>query len=102
MDIDLFEKSKYVVATATTAAAIFPFALSGNISGDVVFSPISSKKYSAENIMSNPYYSLITSDSDIYKELNIIHQFASKIIENSENLEPSIVELVNKNFWNLV
>lgn len=98
MDITLFEKSKYYVATVTTAAAMFSFALSC----DVTFSPISVKKYSTENIMSNPYYSLTTTDSETLKELNIVHKFASEIIDNSEDLDPSIVELVYNNFWNLI
>ncbi len=35
-------------------------------------------------------------------KLSIISEFASKILKNSKQLEPQIVEMVNKEFWNLI
>jgi hypothetical protein len=39
---------------------------------------------------------------EIFDKYEIIHGFASKIIENSLDLDPAIVEFVTKNFWNLI
>src|SRR4030067_2727792 len=38
---------------------------------------------------------------EIFDKYEIIHAFASKIFENSEDVDPSIVEFVSKNFWDL-
>jgi hypothetical protein len=39
---------------------------------------------------------------EIFEKYEIIHGFATKIIENSVDLDPTIVEFVSKNFWNLI
>lgn len=36
------------------------------------------------------------------EKIIILHNFAEKLLSGSEDLEPSIVELVNKNFWDLI
>ena len=39
---------------------------------------------------------------EIFDKYEIIHGFATKIIENSVDLDPAIVEFVSQNFWNLI
>jgi hypothetical protein len=39
---------------------------------------------------------------EIFDKYEIIHTFASMIFDNSEELDPSIVEFVSKNFWDLI
>jgi hypothetical protein len=39
---------------------------------------------------------------EIFDKYQIIHGFATDIIENSMDLDPAIVEFVSKNFWNLI
>jgi hypothetical protein len=39
---------------------------------------------------------------EIFEKYEIIYGFAKKIIENSVDLDPAIVEFVSKNFWNLI
>ena len=39
---------------------------------------------------------------EILDKYEIIHGFASKIVENSVDLDPAIVEFVSKSFWNLI
>ena len=60
--------------------------------------PVFVSKYPWEN--DNRY--VFPGYKEIIDKYNIFHRFASKIFENSEDLEPSIVEFVNKNFWKLI
>lgn len=34
--------------------------------------------------------------------INVLHNFISNILSNSEDIDSDIVELVNKNFWDLI
>ncbi len=38
----------------------------------------------------------------VLEKYEVIHGFASKILQNSQDVDPSIVEFVSKNFWNLI
>lgn len=48
------------------------------------------------------YYSILTNQSLIRNQVEIIHNFASKIIEKTQDLDPRLSELVDKHFWKLV
>ena len=70
---------------------------------------IPSRMYKTEKPVFEPKYSWesVSCDfgseyKDILEKYEIIHEFATKIIENSVDLDPAIVEFVSKNFWNLI
>lgn len=39
---------------------------------------------------------------ELYSKLQIIQEFATKLIENTENINPKYAKLVNKHFWDLI
>ena len=90
-----------IQATVLTTAVMLSLALAEN-------EIIPSKMYKAKPVFESKYSWEIEDRyffSD-YKEIldkyEIIHRFASKIFEDSQELEPSIVEFVSKNFWKLI
>ncbi len=40
--------------------------------------------------------------NEILDKYQTIYNFASELVENSQELEPSIVKFVSANFWNLI
>jgi hypothetical protein len=85
-----------------TAAVVLSLALGEN---DIVPSrmysnpkPVFESKYSWEN--EHRYFG--SEYKEVFDKYEAIHAFASKMFENSQDLEPSIVEFVSKNFWNLI
>ncbi len=60
--------------------------------------PVFESKYSWE--IEGSYFG--SEYKEIFDKYEIIHGFATKIIENSVDLDPAIVEFVSKNFWNLI
>jgi hypothetical protein len=50
---------------------------------------------------SNPYYQFIAVNERIASEVNIIHGFVSKILEESQDLDPRYAKVVDKYFWDL-
>jgi len=39
---------------------------------------------------------------ELYYRLQIIQEFATKLIENTEDINPKYAKLVNKHFWDLI
>jgi len=39
---------------------------------------------------------------ELYSKLQIIQEFATKLIENTEDINPKYAKLVNKHFWDLI
>lgn len=60
--------------------------------------PVFASKYSWES--ENRYF--FSEYDEVLNKYETIHRFASKIFEDSQELEPFIVEFVNKNFWKLI
>ena len=91
-----------IQATLLTTAAVLSFAFGEN---EIIQSkmynkakPVFESKYSWES--EDRYF--LSDYREILDKYEIIHRFASKIIEDSQELEPSIVEFVSKNFWKLI
>lgn len=60
--------------------------------------PLVESKYSWE--IEGSYFG--SEYKEIFEKYEIIYGFAKKIIENSVNLDPAIVEFVDNNFWSLI
>lgn len=50
----------------------------------------------------NPYYELLTDRSRISYQIEVIHSFVSKVLEESQDLDPKFAKVVDKYFWDLV
>jgi hypothetical protein len=91
-----------IQATVLTTAAILSLAL-----GEREIIPsrtyantkaVFASRYSWES--ENRYF--FSEYEEIFDKYETIHRFASKIFEDSQDLEPSIVEFVSMNFWKLI
>jgi len=40
--------------------------------------------------------------SEVLQKITLLHEVASRLMEDSEDLEPEIVKLVDEEFWNLI
>ncbi len=91
-----------IQATLLTTAAVLSLALGENhIIPSKIYTkakPVFESKYSWE---SNERY-FLCDYKEILEKYEIIHRFASKLFNDSQELEPSIVEFVSKNFWKLI
>ena len=96
-------KLKYIVGLVPTATVLFYTYLG---------SPqqfVSEKDYSAElssvempsEFDHNPYYAILDGYY-INDQIEIIHNFVSKILEESQDLDPRFSKAVDKHFWDLV
>ena len=104
MDYYLGDKSKYFIVAVTTGAAMFSFAFSAKIpvpSQNYQIEPKMLNKYSYEDILINPYYSLSKAEHDTIQQIEIIHKFVSNVLTNIKDLEPSIGKIISKNFWKM-
>jgi hypothetical protein len=98
---------KYVVNHATTAFGVFALWSLGF--GDAPLLPSSYHKitspplnrYSWESPSRNPYYTIWEQISEDYEKLEIISDFAARLIADSEDLNPSYARIVSNRFWDL-
>lgn len=62
----------------------------------------SPKKFEWEDQYSNPYYKIWDKHQDLLNKAEIISNLATKLINESEPLDPAFTRIVNENFWDLV
>ncbi len=75
------------------APAINPVNFSSNIEMQVEIPPE----------MNFDYYQEINRDQAvIFKQIDIIHQFASNLLDNIKELDPEYSKTVDENFWDLI
>jgi hypothetical protein len=95
---------KYVVvATAAFALSGQPF----HSSTDTLLAPIEKSYHlqiSAEQSLGGNYGIELRKDfsSNLHDKMSTVSQFAHKLINESTDLEPEIVELLQNNFWDLI
>lgn len=58
--------------------------------------------YSWDQEFSNPYYEILEAERVILHKAEIIYQFASKLINESQDLDPVFAKSINDSFWDLV
>ncbi|PKN26728.1 MAG: hypothetical protein CVU64_17195 [Deltaproteobacteria bacterium HGW-Deltaproteobacteria-21] len=98
----------YVVNHATTALASV-LALWSLACGEGSILPSSyhsvtppySNRYPWETSSRNPYYTILEHIDEDYQKLEIISDFAAKLLADSEDLDPSYGRIVSKKFWDL-
>ena len=97
--------SKSVSAAETTASSYISFLTEENLmpvpcgySRD----PIISSSYSWEKNVLSPKYSLDKIEDENIEQAKIVHEFASKVLINSKELDPEIRKIMDENIWELL
>ena len=47
-------------------------------------------------------YSVKDANFEEYKQIEVIHKFASNLLENIEDLDPEFSKLIYENYWDLI
>jgi hypothetical protein len=55
-----------------------------------------------DQLMYNPHYRIKTKDMEIMAQVEILHQFASRLLSESTEIDPEIARVVNEHFWELL
>jgi hypothetical protein len=50
----------------------------------------------------NPHYQFIKDDEKLISQINIMHDFVSMLLQESQDLDPKYSKVVDKYFWDLV
>lgn len=58
--------------------------------------------YKWEEQLKDAVYFIDEKNQEILEKATIIHEFASKLIENSEDLDPDYARIVSEKFWDLI
>ncbi len=91
-----------VVGSAATTAVLCYSYIGAPAVNPVDFSSLKVQlKAPAE--MNFDYYQLIDNDqATALEQIDVIHQFASNILDNIKDLEPEFSKTVDENFWDLI
>jgi hypothetical protein len=96
---------QHVVGTAMTTAILFcgaPVTDQGNFSITLPSEDSSSRK-SIDYGLSFDRYQILNNDEIAQQnDIEVIHGFASNLLENIRDLPPEYSELVDANFWDLI
>lgn len=93
---------KNVVGSATTAAVLC-YSYMGAPAINPVDFPNLNVQLKAPTEMNFDYYQLIDKEqSAALGQIDVIHQFASNILNNIKDLEPEFSKTVDENFWDLI
>lgn len=91
-----------IVGSATTAAVLCYSYMGASAVNPVNFSNLAAQlKAPAE--MNFDYYQIIGKEqAAALEQIDVIHQFASNILDNIKDLEPEFSKTVDENFWDLI
>jgi hypothetical protein len=93
---------KNVVGSVATAAVLFYYYMGSPAVNPVDFSIVNVQlRVPAE--MNFDYYQISDKDqAAALGQIDVIHQFASNILDNIKDLEPEFSKTVDENFWDLI
>ena len=96
---------KFIVGGLATAA-VLGYANLGHNTSEISLPSPEHNKLSFECCLpseyyQDPYYSLQSQAAEMSEHIEIIHNFVSSILENTEDLDPKISKLIDDNFWEL-
>ncbi len=93
---------KNVVGDAATTAVLCYSYLGVSAINSVDFSNLNVQIKAPEE-MNFDYYQLIDKNQAVaLEQIDIVHKFASNILENIKELEPEFSKTVDENFWDLI
>jgi len=91
-----------VIGSATTAAVLCYSYIGAPATNPVDLAGINAQ-LQAPAEMNFDYYQLIDKDqAAALEQIDVIHQFASNILDNIKDLEPEFSKTVDENFWDLI
>ncbi|MDY6894574.1 MAG: hypothetical protein SVO01_04025 [Thermotogota bacterium] len=91
-----------VIGSATTAAVLCYSYMGAPPTNPVDLASLNTQ-LQAPSEMNFDYYQLIDKDqSAALEQIDVIHQFASNILDNIKDLEPEFSKTVDENFWDLI
>lgn len=91
-----------IVDSAATAAVLCYTYMGAPVVNHVDFSSLN-VQLKAPTEMNFDYYQLIDKDqATAIEQIDVIHQFASNILDNIKDLEPEFSKTVDENFWDLI
>jgi len=93
------------ICGVATAAVVFSYVSWGKqitLPQEMEYFNETEKTKMSEYYNPNPYYFIYEHDSIILEQIEIVHQFVSKISENIQDLDPKFSDLIDKHFWELV
>jgi hypothetical protein len=98
----LLSQFRNVVGSAVTACVLCYSYLGAQttINLDTVNTNI---QISAPKEIKYDYYQIINPDQAVmFEQIDIIHKFASSILDNIKDLDPEFSKTVDENFWDLI
>ena len=91
-----------VVGSATTAAVLYYSYLGVPAINHVDFANLK-VQINAPKEMNFDYYQLVPKEQAVtLEQIDIIHKFASNILDNIKDLDPEFSKIVDENFWDLI
>ncbi len=91
-----------VVGSVTTAAVLY-YSYMGSPSANPVDFSILHVQLKAPAEMNFDYYQLMDKDQTVaLEQIDVIHQFASNILDNIKDIEPEFSKTVDEHFWDLI
>ena len=73
-----------------------------NVNFDNSYHTYVEQESSALTDISRTHYATIFSSDANADKVEIIHQFASNLLENIEDLEPEFSQVIDENYWDLI
>ena len=93
---------KSVIGSAATAAVLF-YSYCGTSTFDQVTTTNIEIPHNAPIELKYDYYELLNNEqSTALEQVDIIHKFASDILDNIKDLDPDFSKTVDENFWDLI
>jgi hypothetical protein len=93
--------NKFIIGSAATAV-VFCYTYLGEPTIKTDFDK-SMAQTRAPKEMSFDYYQIVANENThVFEQINIIHKFASSILDNIKELEPEFSKTVDDNFWDLL
>ncbi len=91
------------VVGSTATAAVLNYSYVGAPLSNPVASENPNIPISAPTEISYDYYQLLNQNQTLaLEQIDIMHKFASNILENIRDLEPEFSKTVDENFWDLI
>jgi hypothetical protein len=91
-----------VVGSATTAAVLC-YSYIGSAAINPIDFPNTNVQLNAPVELNFDYYQLVNKDqAAALRQIDVIHQFASNVLDNIKELEPEFSKTVDENFWDLI
>lgn len=63
---------------------------------------ITSSEYQWEELLRTQHYNIDRQEHESFQQIEIIQEFALKLLQNCKEMDSEIAKVVNENFWDLL